>query len=108
MPLIQGPVAFTTVPRLDGERLAGQAVAHLGAAHAAVDVTERDDLRVVRDRATSVGRGADVGEAEPPVVRERVDVDAAAAQALERRSGTLCSARAGGSRPPSRSPASPE
>ena len=69
--------------RLDGERLAGQAVAHLGAAHATRDLPERDHLGVVRDDATGGGCRPDVGETEPPVVRERVDVDAAAAQSFE-------------------------
>ena len=69
--------------RLDGERLARQAVAHLGAAHATRDLPERDHLRVVRDHTAGGGCRPHVGETEPPVVRERVDVDAAAAQPLE-------------------------
>ena len=69
--------------RLDGERLARQAVAHLGTADTTRDLPERDHLRVVRDHTAGGGRRPHVGETEPPVVRERVDVDAAAAQAVE-------------------------
>ena len=69
--------------RLHGERLARQAIAQLGAAHATRDLPERDHLRVVRDHSARGGRRAHVRKAEPAVVRERVDVDAAAAQAVE-------------------------
>ena len=69
--------------RLDGERLARQAIAHLGAPHATLDLPERDHLGVVRDHTAGGGRRPHVGETEPPVVRVRVDVDAAAAQAFE-------------------------
>ena len=82
MPLIQGPVAFTTV-RASTESVSPDRRSRTRRRARGRHVAQRDHLRVVRDRAAGVGSRPDVGEAEPPVVRERVDVDAAAAQALE-------------------------
>ena len=76
---------------LHGERLAREAIAQLRATHATRFVPERDHLRVVRDHTARGGGRAHVRKAEPAVVRERVDVHTAAAQAVEAEIGDALS-----------------
>ena len=83
MPFDPGACRVHDRARFDGDRLARQAVAQLGAADTTRHLPERDHLRVVRDHAAGGGRRPHVRETEPRIVRERVDVDAAAAQAVE-------------------------
>ena len=70
-------------PRLHRDRLAGEAVADLGARDPAGDRAKLDHLREVEHRRPCLRRSGHVREAEPLVVRPRVLVDAATAQALE-------------------------
>ena len=80
---IHGPVAFTTARASTETGLARHTIAHLGAPHATPHLPERDHLRVVRDDAPAAAVRPHVREREPPVVCVRVDVDAAAAQAVD-------------------------
>ena len=58
-----------------------------GAADSPVCRAQLDDLGVVEDEGVSLGRGADVREAEPTVVRPGVRVEAAPLQRVDTEAG---------------------